>query len=187
MMTSSTWFCFSESLDASFWIFTTLFSSRLFLLWIFSNLSSCDFFSSFNFSIYFSSSWVRFFRSWFSSWFSRILPSRSSLDYSFLRLCFSFLIFVINIFLWFCSQRSSSLLLDNTLLIFVISNLCVFLMSSYCCWIFSFVDVDITWILDFVSFSGHAPTHYLFPWWVCLKDLFVLLILHIVHQLIVRF
>ena len=64
-------FVFSESLDASLWICAILFYRRLFLLWIFSNLSSCDFLSSFNFSISFSSSWLRFRRNRYSSCFSR--------------------------------------------------------------------------------------------------------------------
>ena len=120
--TSSTWLCFSASLDASLWICPIFFSSRLLLLWIFSNLSSCDFLSCFNFLICFSSSWLRFFWHWFSSYFSIILPSRYSFECPLLLLCFYFLIFVISVLLWFRSRKISSVLLDNTLFIFVISN-----------------------------------------------------------------
>ena len=70
----STWIRFLESMDASFWIWTNLFTNRLLLFWIFSNLSSCDCLSSFNFLICSSSSWLRFLRRWLSSCCFSILP-----------------------------------------------------------------------------------------------------------------
>ena len=127
VFTSLIWF-----LDAFSWICAYWFSSRLLWFWIFSIISSYNFFSISNFLIWFSCSWLWLRRQWFYSFFSSILPSRSSPECSFLLLFFNFLIFVISVLLWFRSQKISSVLLD-TLSTFVNFNLCVFLPTSYFC------------------------------------------------------
>ena len=125
-------------LDAFSWICASWFSNRLLWFWIFFILSSYDFFSISNSLIWLCHSWLGLFRHWFSSWFSSILPSSSSPECSLLLPCFSFLIFIINVLLWFHNRNISSVSLDKILFSFVSSNLCVFLLSSYCCWSFSF-------------------------------------------------
>ena len=85
VFTSSIWF-----LDAFSWICASWFSSRFLWFRIFLIVSSCDFFSISNSLIWFYSSWLRLFRHWFSSCFSSIFPSRSSLECSLLLLFFNF-------------------------------------------------------------------------------------------------
>ena len=181
---SLTWICFPESIEASFWIFSNLFSNRVLLLWIFSNLSTCDFLSSFNSLICSSSSWLRFLSRWFFSYFFIIFPLKSSLTCFGFRISFNFLIFVTNVLLWFFSWNTSSVLFVYVLLLFVISNLCALLMSLYFCWS-SFIcywcwHISNSWLFNFLwnfaissslsfkcvssFFSLKASTSFLIPW-----------------------
>ena len=59
----------------------------------------------------------------------------SSVECSTFWLFLNFLIFVTNVLLWFFNLKFYSELLDNVVLLFVISNLCAFLEWSFCCWI----------------------------------------------------
>ena len=130
---SLNWICFPEGLEASFWICYNIFSSKVLLISLFLNLSTCDFvLSSFKPSICSSSSWLRFLEWRFSSCFSIFFPSKSSLECSAFRLFFNFLIFVTNVLLWFLSRNTYSVLLVSVSLFFVIFNMCAFLMLSFC-------------------------------------------------------
>ena len=154
---SLTWICFPESIEASFWIFSNLFSNRVLLLWIISNLSTCDFFSSFNSLICSSSSWLRFLRHWFFSCFSRIFPAKSSLECSAFWLVFNFLILVTNVLLWFLTRNTYSVLLVNVLLLSVTSNLCAFLPQM---WV---THMIVTW-------ANRYKTHLAMALWLKQKD-----------------
>ena len=123
----------SWGFKVSFCIFFNLFSNCMLSFWNFLITSTCDFLSYSDFlscSLRYSLCLLiqRFF-----SYLSRSFPSMSSVDCSIFWLLFNFLICVTSVLLWFLNLKISQELLDNTLLTFVNSNLCVFLLSSYYC------------------------------------------------------
>jgi len=159
---STTWTFILEDFDASFWIFSDLVSKNLLSFLNFLIVSSGDFSSSVNFLICSFDSWLWLLRWQFSSCFSSNFPLISSLDCSVFWIFFNLLIFVTRILLWFLSRKISSVLLDNVLLIFVISNFCVFLMSSFfrsisfiCCWCW---QTPLT--LGILIYYGFVQFHY---------------------------